>query len=163
EALVTGGSVRLARTPLNFLARWQQLEYVRAFTAARVAMSHLGCMVLISGAFGLFRRSELIAVGGYRTDTVGEDFELTVRLHPHQLQGRVRVLALRDWGSDEGFALGYVTAGYVLVTALVLTVYLGAAFAAAFLALALLYGVPVSLGTTALDDVPPLPPRRAVD
>lgn len=35
----------------------------------------------MSGAFGLFRRDVVIAAGGYRTDIVGEDFELVVRLH----------------------------------------------------------------------------------
>lgn len=81
EAEVSDGTVRAAHTPRNFLARWQHLEYVRAFTVARAAMSQIGCLTLISGAFGVFRRSALIAVGGYRVDTVGEDFELTVRLH----------------------------------------------------------------------------------
>lgn len=38
-------------------------------------------MTLISGAFGVFRRSALVAVGGYRHDTVGEDLEVVLRLH----------------------------------------------------------------------------------
>jgi cellulose synthase/poly-beta-1,6-N-acetylglucosamine synthase-like glycosyltransferase len=38
---------------------------------------------IISGAFGLFHRSLLETVGGYWTETVGEDFELTLRLHRH--------------------------------------------------------------------------------
>jgi len=83
EAEVVAGTVKTPRTPRNFLARWQMLEYTRAFVAARTAMSHVGCLISISGAFGLFRRSALIAVGGFRTDTVGEDLELTIRLHKH--------------------------------------------------------------------------------
>ena len=47
-------------------------------------------LLIISGAFGLFRRDEVEAVGGYRTDTVGEDAELVVRLHRH----------LRERGDD---------------------------------------------------------------
>src|SRR5690606_37733147 len=83
EAQVVDGAVIEARTPRNFIARWQMLEYTRAFIAARTAMSHVGCLISISGAFGIFRRSALTAVGGFRTDTVGEDLELTIRLHRH--------------------------------------------------------------------------------
>ena len=83
EAKVDGGAVVEARTPVNFIARWQMLEYTRAFIAARTAMSHVGCLLSISGAFGLFRRSALTRVGGFRSDTVGEDLELTIRLHQH--------------------------------------------------------------------------------
>jgi len=83
EAVVVGGAVKEPRTPRNFIARWQFLEYVRAFMAARTAMSAVGCLISISGAFGIFRRSALLEVGGLRTDTVGEDLELTIRLHRH--------------------------------------------------------------------------------
>jgi cellulose synthase/poly-beta-1,6-N-acetylglucosamine synthase-like glycosyltransferase len=41
----------------------------------------MGGLLIVSGAFGLFRRDAVIAAGGYRTDTVGEDVELVVRLH----------------------------------------------------------------------------------
>ncbi len=83
EADVIDGAVRQARTPRNMLARLQLLEYIRAFVAARVAMSAVGCLISISGAFGIFRRNALLEVGGMRTDTVGEDLELTIRLHKH--------------------------------------------------------------------------------
>ena len=46
-------------------------------------MSQVGCLISVSGAFGIFRRSALLNVGGLRTDTVGEDLELTIRLHRH--------------------------------------------------------------------------------
>lgn len=83
EADVVGGAVKRPRTPRNFIARWQLLEYLRAFMAARTAMSAVGCLISISGAFGIFRRAALLEVGGLRVDTVGEDLELTIRLHRH--------------------------------------------------------------------------------
>jgi cellulose synthase/poly-beta-1,6-N-acetylglucosamine synthase-like glycosyltransferase len=59
------------------------LEYLRAFLSGRVGWDALGATLIISGAFGMFRRSAVVAAGGYATDTVGEDMELVVRLHRH--------------------------------------------------------------------------------
>ena len=95
ELLVaTGGTIRIANgctvdhgrvvdvhVPKSRLATVQVLEYLRAFLVARVGWSRLNALGIISGAFGLFHRSVLDAVGGYWTETVGEDFELTLRLH----------------------------------------------------------------------------------
>ncbi|MDO5696434.1 MAG: glycosyltransferase family 2 protein [Dermatophilus congolensis] len=47
----------------------------------RRAFSLLGCMPVVSGNNGAFRRSVLEEVGGLRTDTLGEDLELTWRIH----------------------------------------------------------------------------------
>jgi cellulose synthase/poly-beta-1,6-N-acetylglucosamine synthase-like glycosyltransferase len=75
---VTG--VRLPRQPLAVL---QVLEYFRAFLIGRVGWTRLNALLIISGAFGVFQRQALEEVGGYATDTVGEDMELVVRLHRH--------------------------------------------------------------------------------
>lgn len=72
------GETGLSRNPL---ALFQTVEYLRAFLMARVGWSRLKVLTLISGAFGLFSRAELMAVGGWRVDTVGEDFELIIKLH----------------------------------------------------------------------------------
>ena len=47
----------------------------------RMGWAALDATLIISGAFGIFRRSAVVDVGGYATDTVGEDMELIVRLH----------------------------------------------------------------------------------
>jgi cellulose synthase/poly-beta-1,6-N-acetylglucosamine synthase-like glycosyltransferase len=60
---------------------FQVVEYLRAFFAARTGWSAVNGLLIVSGAFGVFRKDAVIAVGGYRTDTVGEDMELVVRLH----------------------------------------------------------------------------------
>ena len=80
---VVGGTLARIGIPRGFIPRFQVVEYLRAFLMARVANAGLGMLLLISGAFGLFRRSAVIEVGGYRHDTVGEDLELVVRLHRH--------------------------------------------------------------------------------
>ncbi|WP_243029871.1 glycosyltransferase family 2 protein [Thermus altitudinis] len=80
-AVVREGIVETLRLPRGFLERMQVIEYARAFFMGRAGWSAMGALLIISGAFGLFRREEALRVGGYRTDTVGEDMELVVRLH----------------------------------------------------------------------------------
>ena len=78
---VREGRVVDVRLPRSFLARLQVLEYLRAFLAGRMGWDALDATLVISGAFGIFRRRVVVAAGGYATDTVGEDMELIVRLH----------------------------------------------------------------------------------
>jgi cellulose synthase/poly-beta-1,6-N-acetylglucosamine synthase-like glycosyltransferase len=78
---VDAGRVTAVRLPTDWLARFQVVEYLRAFLSGRVAMSAMNCLLIVSGAFGLFRRSAVVQVGGFRTDTIGEDMEIIVRLH----------------------------------------------------------------------------------
>ena len=79
-ASVRAGRVRVARAPRHPLAGIQAVEYLRAFLFGRLGWNRLGGNLIISGAFGLFRREPVIAAGGYLHDTVGEDMELVVRL-----------------------------------------------------------------------------------
>lgn len=67
--------------PRRLIVNLQILEYLRAFLGGRVAWSRLGMLMIISGAFGLFRRDAMIDAGGYDTSTVGEDAELVLRLY----------------------------------------------------------------------------------
>ena len=78
---VERGRVLEARLPRSWLPMFQVVEYTRAFFGARTGWTALNGLLIISGAFGLFRRDTVIAAGGYRTDTVGEDAELVARLH----------------------------------------------------------------------------------
>lgn len=78
---VSGGFLEKIDLPHNPLALMQIVEYLRAFLFGRMGWSPLNAMLIISGAFGLFRKEAVVDAGGYRTDTVGEDMELVVRLH----------------------------------------------------------------------------------
>jgi len=80
---VKAGQVVDVALPARPLPLLQSIEYIRAFLIARLAWSRLGAMLIISGAFGLFRRSAAVQVGGYSHDTVGEDMEIVVKLHRH--------------------------------------------------------------------------------
>jgi cellulose synthase/poly-beta-1,6-N-acetylglucosamine synthase-like glycosyltransferase len=81
---VEGGRVTKVSMPRSWLPSLQVLEYLRAFLGGRIAWSRLRMLLIISGAFGLFRREVVTEAGGYDTETVGEDAELILRLHRHQ-------------------------------------------------------------------------------
>lgn len=76
-----GGAFVKARLPESLLARFQVLEYLRAFLSGRMGWDAIGATLIISGAFGIFKRAAVVDAGGFSTDTVGEDMELVVRLH----------------------------------------------------------------------------------
>lgn len=99
ETVAVGGIVRVAngsefdgtqlttiRTPRTVLPNMQIMEYLRAFLGARIGWSRFNLLLIISGAFGLFRRDAVVEVGGYDTRTVGEDAELVLRLHRKALE-----------------------------------------------------------------------------
>jgi cellulose synthase/poly-beta-1,6-N-acetylglucosamine synthase-like glycosyltransferase len=78
---VAGGFLTKVGLPRNPLALFQVVEYLRAFLFGRLGWSAVNGMLIISGAFGVFRKDAVVSVGGYRPDTIGEDMELIVRLH----------------------------------------------------------------------------------
>ena len=80
---VRGGMVTRVEVPGNLLARIQVVEYLRSFLAGRVGWGALDATLIISGAFGMFKRGAVVEAGGYDHTTVGEDMELVVRLHRH--------------------------------------------------------------------------------
>ena len=80
---VVAGRIVEIRTPRQWLPRIQIVEYLRAFLLGRTGWSRMGALILISGAFGLFRRDVLVEVGGLDTESIGEDFELVMRIHRH--------------------------------------------------------------------------------
>ena len=93
DVVATGGTIRVVngsevkfgrlirtRVPTNALAGIQVVEYLRGFLFGRLGWNRLGGNIIISGAFGLFRRESVVSAGGYLHDTVGEDMELVLRL-----------------------------------------------------------------------------------
>jgi cellulose synthase/poly-beta-1,6-N-acetylglucosamine synthase-like glycosyltransferase len=83
---VRAGQVIKIGLPKTLFPLLQSIEYIRAFLMARLAWSRLNAMLIISGAFGLFKRSAAIKVGGYSLDTVGEDMELVVKIHRYHCE-----------------------------------------------------------------------------
>jgi cellulose synthase/poly-beta-1,6-N-acetylglucosamine synthase-like glycosyltransferase len=91
---VRSGRVVQARLPRQILPLIQMVEYIRSFQIARLSWSRMQAVTIISGAFGLFKREVMIEAGGFYHHTVGEDMEMTVRLHRH-LQERNRKYKMR--------------------------------------------------------------------
>ena len=111
RTVAVGGNVRIAnectsdrgrvtevRLPNHWIPLFQVVEYLRAFLTARMGWSAMNALLIISGAFGLFRRDVVMACGGYRHDTVGEDMELIARIHKYFRDRRepYRVVFLPD-------------------------------------------------------------------
>lgn len=78
---VERGRVIEARLPHRYLSAVQVPEYLRAFLFGRLGWNRLGGNLIVSGAFGLFQRHYLLAIGGYAAGNVVEDLDLVVRLH----------------------------------------------------------------------------------
>jgi cellulose synthase/poly-beta-1,6-N-acetylglucosamine synthase-like glycosyltransferase len=218
RTIATGGMVRVANgcrvergrvieahLPASRFAMFQVVEYLRAFFGTRTGWSAINGLLIVSGAFGVFRRDAVIAAGGYRTDIVGEDLELIVRLHRTCRDSRRahRIVYVADpvcwteapetarylrrqrrrWhrGSLETLlihrgmllnpryrAVGLISlpslllfeilgpvielSGYVVVAAAVVMGALPVRTFALFLALAVLYGLVLTLGAAALED-----------
>jgi cellulose synthase/poly-beta-1,6-N-acetylglucosamine synthase-like glycosyltransferase len=96
RVIASGGVVRVAngssvyrgriedvRHSSRLLARIQSVEYIRSFLLGRIGWSRLSSLLIISGAFGLFRRDVVIEIGGLDLDSLGEDAELVATLHEH--------------------------------------------------------------------------------
>jgi cellulose synthase/poly-beta-1,6-N-acetylglucosamine synthase-like glycosyltransferase len=94
EMVAAGGIVRIANgckvrdgrvveigLPNRMLPIFQVVEYLRAFLSGRIGWSTMRSLMIISGAFGLYRKSEVVAVGGYDRWSQTEDLELVLKLH----------------------------------------------------------------------------------
>lgn len=80
------GKPPITRLPKNPIVLFQIVEYLRAFLFGRVGWNELNATMIISGAFGIFKKAPVVAIGGYRQTSIGEDMEL--------------VLHLRRWGAE---------------------------------------------------------------
>jgi cellulose synthase/poly-beta-1,6-N-acetylglucosamine synthase-like glycosyltransferase len=96
EMVAVGGIVRIVNgcrlrdgrvveigLPRRILPILQVVEYLRAFLSGRIGWSTLRALLIVSGAFGLYRKKEVIAVGGYDRWSQTEDLELVLKLHEH--------------------------------------------------------------------------------
>ncbi len=77
---VKEGQITKVDVPKNVWSGIQIVEYLRAFLYGRLGWNPLGGPLIVSGAFGLFRKDRILEIKGYDPGSIGEDFELTARL-----------------------------------------------------------------------------------
>ncbi|MCL2769272.1 MAG: glycosyltransferase [Solirubrobacterales bacterium] len=86
---IVGGRVVAPGVGVQGIGATQVLEYMRGFLGTRIAWSEMNGLLIVSGAFGVFRRDLLVALGGFSRATLGEDMEMTMRIH-HLVRPRLR-------------------------------------------------------------------------
>jgi len=69
------------KLPSNLLVSMQAVEYDRTFLGSRILFDSFNGNLIISGAFGLFKKSVVVSAGGYDNSNMGEDMELALKIH----------------------------------------------------------------------------------
>jgi biofilm PGA synthesis N-glycosyltransferase PgaC len=79
DIVAVAGNIKVLNSK-SVLTRIQELEYTMAINTIRRAFALFGAVMVIPGAFGAFKKQTVMEVGGYDTDTVTEDFDVTIKL-----------------------------------------------------------------------------------
>lgn len=89
SAIIENGRVKKLKTPRKLIVMFQLIEYYRVFLVNRILFNRFNGNLIISGAFGLFKKQAVINVGGYSLGSIGEDMDLIVKLHSFYRKNRV--------------------------------------------------------------------------
>ncbi|MGN7763080.1 glycosyltransferase family 2 protein [Paenibacillus sp. 22594] len=102
ETVAIGGNIRIAngceiedgivkkvQLPHNILPMFQTVEYLKAFLGGRIGWSAINGLIIVSGAFGVFRKDYVIKAGGYRGGYPGEDMNIIIKLHKYMLENKL--------------------------------------------------------------------------
>ncbi len=74
------GNVKVGNE-INMITKWQSIEYITSQNFDRRAFDLLNCITVVPGAIGAFKKEAINKAGGFTTDTLAEDCDLTMRLH----------------------------------------------------------------------------------
>lgn len=83
DSIFKDGELIQMKLPRKIIPALQVLEYERSFLASRILFDKFNANLIISGAFGLFKKEAVLAVGGYQVSSMGEDMELIVKIHSY--------------------------------------------------------------------------------
>ncbi|TCJ14501.1 glycosyltransferase [Flaviaesturariibacter flavus] len=73
------GNVKVGNE-VNYLTRWQAIEYITSQNFDRRAFAYVDAVTVVPGAIGGFRKEAIAAAGGFTTDTLAEDCDLSIRI-----------------------------------------------------------------------------------
>lgn len=91
------GNVKVGNR-VNLLTEWQAIEYITAQNFDRRAYDLLNCITVVPGAIGAFRKSAVLNAGGFTSDTLAEDCDLTIRIlrAGYMVRNNVQAIALTE-------------------------------------------------------------------
>lgn len=75
--------------PKKLVPGYQSIEYMKIFLVERMGLSWTKGACVVPGAFGMFKKDTMIAIGGYDTSAVLEDVEVITRMHEHLLRNKI--------------------------------------------------------------------------
>ena len=87
---IKDGKILKAALPRTMWALFQANEYIRSFMTGRIGWSILNSLLVISGAFGAFRKEAVVQAGGFSTGTLGEDMDMIIKLHRYMLSKKYK-------------------------------------------------------------------------
>jgi len=73
------GNVKVGNT-VNLFTRWQSIEYISSQNFDRLAFAYLNAITVVPGAIGAFRKKAIEEAGGFTSDTLAEDCDITIRM-----------------------------------------------------------------------------------
>ncbi|MCF8218003.1 MAG: glycosyltransferase [Bacteroidales bacterium] len=123
RTMVTGGQLAVSndvvlkdnrvvssKIPGNIWVLWQIIEYIKSFLVARIGLSKINALLLMSGAFSMYRYDELVRIGGFLSpqnkhpyikklmglgrQTVCEDMEIVVRMFRYRKENKQKAKAV---------------------------------------------------------------------
>ena len=87
---VDGGVITKIRAPRPFLARFQEMEYIRAFVLGKMGWSYINAVPNVSGGLGMFDKEIAVKAGGYDAASFGEDMELMMRMNRYTKENKIK-------------------------------------------------------------------------
>jgi cellulose synthase/poly-beta-1,6-N-acetylglucosamine synthase-like glycosyltransferase/spore germination protein YaaH/peptidoglycan/xylan/chitin deacetylase (PgdA/CDA1 family) len=73
------GNVKVGNE-VNLITKWQSIEYITSQNFDRKAFAAINAITVVPGAIGAFRKKAIELAGGFTTDTLAEDCDLTMRI-----------------------------------------------------------------------------------
>ncbi len=65
---------------VNMLTKWQNIEYITSQNFDRKGFAYANAITVVPGAIGAFKKKAIEDAGGFTTDTLAEDCDLTIRI-----------------------------------------------------------------------------------